>query len=114
MNNLLEVRGIELRYLLTTYLFDHRQATVDELVEALTYQGFRVSGRASKSVSDALRWEMAHGRVIRLRRGRYGPAWMPRATEHRIDQRVKALRAKVAEMSLRAGHEGSCPDFPAA
>ena len=39
MTNLLGVRGIELRYLLTTYLFDHGPATVAELIEALTYDG---------------------------------------------------------------------------
>ena len=77
MNTLLEVSGIELRYLLTTYLFDHGPATVGELIEAMTYRGFGVAGRPSKSVSDALRWEMVHGRIYRLRRGRYGPASMP-------------------------------------
>ena len=101
-----EVRGVELRYLLTTYLYDHGPATVEELVDALTYQGFDVGGRASKAVSDALRWEIAHGRVIRLGRGRYRPAWMPRATEYRIDQRVKALRAEVAKRSLEGGQLG--------
>ena len=65
MSNLLDVRGIELRYLLTTHLFDHGPATVEELVEALTYQGFDIGGRASKSVSDALRWEIGRGRAIR-------------------------------------------------
>ena len=70
MTNLLDVRGIELRYLLTTHLFDHGPATVEELVEALTYQGFDIGGRASKSVSDALRWEIGRGRAIRVRRGR--------------------------------------------
>ena len=114
MTNLLEVRGIELRYLLTSYLFDHGPATVAELVDALTYHGFCVGARPSKAVNDALRWEMVHGRVRRLRRGRYGPISMPRATEHRINQRVLALHARVAEMSLRAGHEGYSPDFPAA
>ena len=114
MTNLLEVRGIELRYLLTTYLFDHGPSTVAELVDALTYHGFCVGARPSKAVSDALRWEMVHGRVRRLRRGRYGPMSMPRATEHRISQRVLALHARVAEMSLRGGHEGYSPDFPAA
>lgn len=73
MTTLLEVSGTDLRYLLTAYLFDHGPATVNELVEALTYHGFRTVGRASKSVSDALRWEMAHGRLIRFRRGRYRP-----------------------------------------
>jgi hypothetical protein len=58
MSNSLEVRGTDLRYLLTAYLFDHGPATVDELVEALTYHGFRISGRTSKAVSDALRWEI--------------------------------------------------------
>jgi hypothetical protein len=101
-----EVRGVELLYLLTTYLYDHGPATVEELVDALTYQGFDVGGRASKAVSDALRWEIAHGRVIRLGRGRYRPAWMPRATEYRIDQRVKALRAEVAKRSLEGGQLG--------
>jgi hypothetical protein len=114
MSKFLEVSGIELRYLLTTYLFDHGPATVGELVDALTYHGFGVGGRPSKSVSDALRWEMVHGRVRRLRRGRYGPASMPRATGHRIHQRVLALHARVAEMSLIVGHEGYGPDFPAA
>jgi hypothetical protein len=114
MTDLLEVKGIELRYLLTTYLFDHGPATVGELVDALTYHGFCVGTRPSKAVSDALRWEMVHGRVRRLRRGRYGPMSMPRATEHRISRRVLALHARVAEMSLRAGREGSSPNLPAA
>jgi hypothetical protein len=114
MSNLLQVNGTELRYLLTTYLFDHGPATVAELVDALAYHGFCVAGRPSKAVSDALRWEMVHGRVRRLRRGRYGPVSMPRATEHRISQRVLALHARVAEMSLRAGQEGASPDLPAA
>jgi hypothetical protein len=114
MSNLLEVRGIELRYLLTVYLLDHGPATVDELVDALTYHGFRTTGRPSKSVSDALRWEMARGRVIRFRRGRYRPGTMPRATEHRIFTRVRALHDEVAELSRRSGHEETQPDFPAA
>ena len=43
MSNSVEVRGTDLRYLLTAYLFDHWPATVDELVEALMYHGFRPS-----------------------------------------------------------------------
>ena len=114
MSNTLQVKGTELRYLLTAYLFDHGAATVAELVDALTYHGFCVAGRPSKVVSDALRAEMAHGRVRRLVRGRYGPASMPRGTEHRIQQRVLALQARVAEMSPRAGREETSPDLPAA
>ena len=59
--------------------------------------------RQSKSISDALRWERRYGRVGRLGRGRYGPGSMPRGTEHRIHQRVLALRARAAELSLGGG-----------
>nr|WP_029112117.1 hypothetical protein [Mycobacterium sp. URHB0044] len=87
-----ELRGIELRYALTMYLAQHGSHSVAELIEALTYQGFRIPGRASKAVSDALRWEIAHDRVRRHGWGRYGPGVLPRATEYRIHQRVLAMR----------------------
>jgi hypothetical protein len=48
-----------------------------------------------KAVSDALRWEIARGRVRRLARGVYGPAHLPRGTEYRIINRVRELRASV-------------------
>jgi len=51
MGNFLQVSGIELRYLLTTYLHDHGPATIGELVDALTYHGFGVGERPSKTVS---------------------------------------------------------------
>lgn len=89
------MRGTELRYLLTMQLFLHGRATVAHLVRALAAQGFGVEGRPSKTVSDALRWEIGHNRVRRCGRGRYGPGWMPRGTEHRIHSRVLALRDEV-------------------
>ena len=88
-----QLNGIELRYALTMYLLQHGPTTVRELVEAMEWQGFDISGRASKQVSDALRWERRRGRVRRLARGLYGPGYVPRATEYRIYQRVLALRA---------------------
>ena len=106
MSQLLTVRGTDLRYLVTAYLFDHGPATVDELVDALDYHGFSTVGRPSKSVSDALRWEMAHGRAIRIRRGNYRPGTMSRATRHRIVQRVRTLHDEVAELSPRRGAAG--------
>jgi hypothetical protein len=74
----------------------HGPATVATLTDMLEYQGFRVAGRASKAVSDALRWEIGRGRVRRLRRGLYGPGAMPRATEQHIHKRVMALRGEAA------------------
>ncbi len=90
------LQGIELRYVLTTNLAVHGAATVYEMVELLDYQGFAVAGRASKAVSDALRWEVRRGRVRRLRRGLYGPGAMPRSTEHHIHKRAMALRDEAA------------------
>nr|WP_234781395.1 hypothetical protein [Mycobacterium tuberculosis] len=66
------------------------------------WHGFGVRGRASKVVSEALRWEIGRDRVYRLGRGRYGPGYIPRSTEYRIHQRVLALRAS-ANVSLRGG-----------
>lgn len=92
MSEPLQLRGTELRYVLTMHLFIHGPATVAELADALAWHGFAAGGRASKSISDALRSEIGHGRVRRLGRGRYGPGWMPRGTEHRIHKRVQSLR----------------------
>jgi hypothetical protein len=99
MNNL---RGIELRYVLTMHLLSHGRSTITELLDALAFHGFSVASPAPKSVSDALRWERRRGRVRRLGRGLYGPGQMPRGTEHRIHRRVLALRAEAAE-SLGGG-----------
>lgn len=102
------LRGIELRYVLTMQLFLHGPATITDLVEALLRHGFSLVSPAPKAVSDALRWERRRGRVRRLARGRYGPGQMPRGTEHRIHQRVLALRADAAK-SLEGGQKVSRP-----
>lgn len=96
MTNRKPLRGIELRYVLTHYLHHHGPCSVADLTAELDSRGFCVQGRASKAISDALRWEREHGRVYRAGRGRYRPASMPRSTEYRIHQRVMALRARAA------------------
>ena len=93
-----QLKGIDLRYALTMYLLQHGPTTVNELIEALEWQGFSISGRASKEISDALRWERRRGRVRRLARGLYGPGYVPRATEYRIYHRVMDLRAAAKPM----------------
>ncbi|MEE6169428.1 MULTISPECIES: hypothetical protein [Mycobacteriaceae] len=98
MSDKLLLKGIELRYVLTLHLFQHGKQSVADLVDALDAYGFTTKGRPSKAVSDALRCEITHGRVFRIRHGRYRPAWMPRSTEYRIRERVLALRAKAAEL----------------
>ncbi len=96
-----QLQGIDLRYALTMYLLQHGPTTVGELIEAMDWQGFEIRGRASKQVSDALRWERRRGRVRRLARGLYGPGYVPRATEHRIYSRVMTLRAAAKPLWFR-------------
>ncbi|WP_082939538.1 hypothetical protein [Mycobacterium sp. 852014-50255_SCH5639931] len=104
----MNLQGIELRYVLTTYIAHNGPATIGEMIEALGRQGFQVPGRASKVISDALRWEIGRDRVRRVGRGRYGPRSIPRSTEHRIHQRVLALR-EAARCRYEAGKSSSPP-----
>ncbi|MGE2736273.1 hypothetical protein [Mycolicibacterium vaccae] len=88
------LRGTDLRYVIVDHLFRHGPADIPGIVEELRYHGFTIAGRPSKSVSDALRWEVRRGRLRRLRRGRFGPVDMPRTTAQRIHRRAMRLRAQ--------------------
>jgi hypothetical protein len=89
----MQISGLDLRYALTTLLLRARvPLTVPELVRALEREGFAVWGRPSKEVSDALRWEVGRGRVVRVRRGVYMAGKMPKQTRSRIVRRVADLR----------------------
>ena len=89
-----ELRGRPLRYLLVTMLADARRPmTVAELVQRCADEGVTFSGRPSKIISDALRWERRPGRVKRLRRGVYAYGRAPRTTMRWIHHRVEQSRA---------------------
>lgn len=62
--------------------------SIAQLVEACEDKGVIFDGRASKIVSDALRWEVRRGRIIRLARGIYIRGTVPRSTLWRIRKRV--------------------------
>ncbi len=94
------LRGTALRYALTRCLCQCGPLRVPDLVDALEFQGFDIPGGA-KAVSDALRWEIGHGRVARVSRGKYRPLSMPRGTEHRIQSRVTELRDEAARRTSR-------------
>ena len=99
--------GTELRYTLVRLLQLLGPSSVAELVAALDKWNFSVPGRPSKTISDALRWEIRLDRVRRRGRGRYGACGMPRSTEHRIIDQVEKLRAEAE--SLVGGHDAPCP-----
>lgn len=89
----MQLSGLDLRYVLTTALLRAGvPLRVPELVRALERDGFTCWGRSSKEVSDALRWEIGRGRVVRVRRGVYVAGTMPKQTRSRITRRVADLR----------------------
>lgn len=87
--------GVELRYVLCDLIAGAAGATctVGELVEAVERCGFRLAGRPSKEISDALRTEVARGRVVRVGRGRYRAGSIPGSTRRRIR---KVARHRIA------------------
>lgn len=108
----LVLSGIELRYVLAWQLQMHGPATIPEIANALRHHGFGVTGRPSKVISDALRWEIARGRVRRLGWGMYGPAGIPRSTQYRIHKRVLALRGEAGARNLLQVLGYTEPDDP--
>lgn len=115
-DDLVEVRGTELRYLLVVVLSDAgAPLSLAEIGRRVTLRGFAVSGRPGKAISDALRWEVRRGRARRLTRGTYGPGKVAKQTRWRMRQRLRerALRDKTRPPA--AGRAGAtirspCPD----
>ncbi|HKJ55189.1 MAG TPA: hypothetical protein VJ978_04315 [Nitriliruptoraceae bacterium] len=62
--------------------------TVAELVDVLRREGCVTQGRASKDISDALRWEVGRGRVRRVARSTYVLGHLPRQTAWRMRRRL--------------------------
>jgi hypothetical protein len=90
------IAGRELRYVLTLTLMHAGSLTVRELVGAVERRGFSLGGRPSKTVSDALRWEIRRGRVVRVGRGRYATGSIPRSTRSWIRARVAMMQRQSA------------------
>ncbi len=109
------VRGRALRYLLTLTLRDAgRPLTVRELAAHCEHTGVVFEGRASKIVSDSLRWEMARGRVRRLSRGVYCVGRIPGSTLRFIRRRwaefLELLRSPVLRpVGIEGGYEHGIP-----
>lgn len=86
--------GRELRYVVTTVLLDEvGPLSIGQVIERLERRGLRPAGRASKTLSDALRWEVAHGRVRRVGRGMYRLGAVPRSTRWWIRRRADHICA---------------------
>ena len=110
------LRGRALRFVLVDELMARPDGmTVAEMVSALARHGFDVGGRASKIISDSLRWETRRGRVVRVGRGRYRFSHAARSTVRRIG--ILAARSRawvVAIMRRQPSPQALYTGFPAA
>jgi hypothetical protein len=90
------LRGRGLRFVLVDELMRRRsEMTVAQLAACLEGEGHVVDGRLSKVISDALRWEVRRGRVVRISRGVYRYAGAPVSTARRIRLFARHCRAWV-------------------
>jgi len=83
-------------------LDEQRIMTVPEIVVGVEALGLSIPGRSSKTVSDALRWEVRKGRAVRLERSRYRAGSIPRSTEWWIRKQVSAYQEGVAQIPAEA------------
>ena len=90
------LRGRPLRWVLLLALADSwHPMTVPELLVEVERRGFVVHGRSSKSVSDALRWEVRRGRVVRVARSTYKIGYLASSTAWWVRQQVRGLPMSV-------------------
>jgi hypothetical protein len=86
------LRGRGLRFVLIDELMTRGELSVAQMAATLAAHGYDLGGRASKIISDALRWEVRRGRVLRPARGRYRFHQAPVSTVRRIQ--IFATRAR--------------------
>ena len=88
------------RYLVARIVERGGEASISALVQDLADDGFTVAGRDSKTISDALRAELARGRVVRVERGVYAEARIPKTTRYRILRVARRLRTAALEKKM--------------
>lgn len=97
---------LELRRFLVARIIERGgEASIADLVDDLADAGFTVAGRDSKTISDALRAELARGRVVRVERGIYAEARIPRSTRYRILRVARQLRDAASGEALSHSRE---------
>lgn len=88
--------GIDLRHALLIVLDRRRPepSTIAEMLHDLRGLGlFPAAIGAPKTVSDALRWEVKRGRVVKVHRGLYRIGHLPETTRWRALRRIERTRA---------------------
>lgn len=95
----------ELRYLAVAELIESgRPMTAMELAATIQARGLAIRAlKPNKAVSDALRWEVAKGRVVKPARGVFVAGRMPRSTKSWICGRAR-------HHYRLAARQRSCPE----
>ncbi len=82
-----------MRYLVLAELIRSGDAmAVRDLVDRLGRQGILLPPKPSKVVSDAIRWEVRKGRVVKRGRGVYQLGHIPRSTRYWVLSKADACR----------------------
>ena len=102
------ITGRGLRMILVNEMMVRHEITVAEMVDVVSTMGFHLPGRASKVISDALRWEVRAGRVQRVRRGVYRFVSAPKS---RI-RRTKILAARSRAWIVATTRNTTLPSTP--
>lgn len=95
--------GRALRFVLVDQIRRNQTMTIAQLVARLADQGHTLHGRPSKVISDALRWEDARDRIVRVGRGEYRYGTPPAATARRI--RIFAERCDAWIVAVMRGQQ---------
>jgi hypothetical protein len=108
-NRKLELSGKVLRWVLCIALREARRPlSIAELVASVEDR-YVIVGRAGKTVSDALRWEVRRGRVLQKGRGRYSTGRIQRSTEWSMRRRIKAWELSLVAQSAAPFESGLAP-----
>ncbi|HVM07938.1 MAG TPA: hypothetical protein VM345_05730 [Acidimicrobiales bacterium] len=93
-----EPLGLRLRSLLVVLLVEAgTPLTVRQLIARIEARGVVLDGRPSKLVSDALRWEVRRGRVVRVGLGVYRSGRIAETTLRRMRGRARVLQEAAAQ-----------------
>lgn len=96
----MELRGYDLRYLITSLVLDHGATTTALMRTRLEALGVDLGPDPRRRLYGAIRLEVGKGRLVRTRRGVYGIGEVPRGTRDRLRRRAREI-----EETLRSGAE---------
>ncbi|MFT3714489.1 MAG: hypothetical protein QM774_00685 [Gordonia sp. (in: high G+C Gram-positive bacteria)] len=87
----IELHGTDLRHWVIGELRKQSPSSVQMLITCAAQQGLSFAGRPSKAISDAIRWELRRGRIVKTGRGVYRLGAVPRTSGRLIDIRLQRI-----------------------